>query len=301
MPDALRLIGRTPAVRLATPDGHAELWAKIECKNLGGSVKDRIALAMIEDARASGDLEPGQPVVEATSGNTGIGLAIVCGCYGHPLTLVLPESASPERVAIAKALGAEVVVTPAEGGMCGAIAEAIRLESEGAYRTSQFENPSNPAAHERTTGPEIAEHLGGSAPDAFVAGVGTGGTIMGTALYLRSLSKAMRVLAVEPAASPVLSGGAPGPHRIEGIGAGFAPPLLDLAVLDDIETVDDLDAWRMSRTLAREQGLFVGVSAGAAVVAAMREAARLGSGKTVFTLLPDGGERYVSLEPYFEL
>ncbi len=263
-------------------------------------MKDRIARAMVLDARRSGALGPGGGVIEATSGNTGIGLAVVCAALGHPLTLVLPESMTSERLTVARALGARVVTTDADAGMSGAMEEAERLsELDGAFLTRQFTNPANPLVHEETTGPEILEALAGRRIDALVAGVGTGGTITGVGRLLRSAHPEMRIIAVEPSGSPVLSGGEPGPHRIQGIGAGFVPPLLDRALLDAVATVDDLDAWEESRRLAVGEGLFVGVSAGAAVVAARREAEALGEGSIVVTVLPDSGERYLSVEHYF--
>lgn len=301
MIDVTRAIGHTPLVRLSVPPDCAEVWAKLESANPGGSVKDRIALSMIEDARERGVLKPGQRVVEATSGNTGIGLAVVCAVLGHPLTLVLPESMSAERTATAEALGAGTIKTPAQDGMGGSIEAAERFASEtGAFLPKQFENPANPLAHERGTGPEIVSALG-RVPDAFVAAVGTGGTLTGTGRYLKRLDPGVRLIAVEPLASPVLSGGEPGPHRIQGIGAGFVPAVLDVALIDEIECVDDVEAWNASRQLARKDGIFTGVSAGAAVIAAFRVAERLGRGKTVVTVLPDTGERYASLAPYFEL
>lgn len=276
------------------------MCAKVESANPGGSVKDRLALALVDDAEKRGLLAPGGTVVEATSGNTGIGLAIACAARGYRLVLVVPESMSAERIAYVEALGAEVVLSPADGGMAGSIhiAEAI-AESTGGFLTRQFENPANPAIHEATTGPEILAEI--PAPDAFVAGVGTGGTITGVARALRAAGLATRVVAVEPAASPVLSGGPAGPHRIQGIGAGFVPPVLDLSLVDEIVTVDDLDAWNEAKRLARTDGLFVGVSSGAASLAAYSVADRLGEGAQVVTLLPDTGERYVSLAPYFDL
>ncbi len=300
MRDVLDTVGRTPLVRLKTPPGHAEIRAKLEFANPGRSVKDRIARAMVLDARRSGALGPGGGVIEATSGNTGIGLAVVCAALGHPLTLVLPESMTSERLTVARALGARVVTTDADAGMAGAMEEAERLsELDGAFLTRQFTNPANPLVHEETTGPEILDALAGRRIDALVAGVGTGGTITGVGRLLRSAHPEMRIIAVEPSGSPVLSGGEPGPHRIQGIGAGFVPPLLDRALLDAVATVDDLDAWEESRRLAVGEGLFVGVSAGAAVVAARREAEALGEGSIVVTVLPDSGERYLSVEHYF--
>jgi cysteine synthase A len=282
-----------------TPDGGREVWAKVESYNPGASVKDRIALAMIEDAEARGALRPGQTVVEATSGNTGIGLAVVCAVKRYPLVLVIPENMSAERIAVVEALGSECIASPVDDGMEGSmhVAEAIAAD-RGAFMTLQFANPANPACHERTTGPEIWEAMGGHV-GAFVAGVGTCGTITGVGRFLKRQDASIRVVAVEPATSAVLSGRPAGPHRIQGIGAGFIPPVLDRALLDGVETVEDLEAYETSQRLAREQGVFVGLSAGAAVAASLRVAAALGPGAPVVTLLPDSGERYLSLAPYF--
>lgn len=300
MRSLLDSIGNTPLVRLTSEPGSARIWAKVESANPGGSVKDRVALAMIEDARASGVLAPGAPVVEATSGNTGIGLAVVCAVLGHPLTLVLPESMSVERLAAAEALGAKIVTTSVDDGMAGSVAAADSIARDtGAFCPRQFENPSNPAAHEATTGPEIVAALGRRV-DAFVSAVGTGGTITGVGRYLKRLNPDTLIVAVEPSGSAVLSGCAPGPHMIQGIGAGFVPAVLDRSVIDVIETVGDREAWDSARRVAREDGAFCGISSGAAVVAARRVALRLGPDADVVTLLPDTGERYISLAPYFE-
>ncbi len=293
-------VGRTPLIRIGgTVPAGREVWAKVESYNPGASVKDRIALAMIEDAEARGALKPGQTVVEATSGNTGIGLAVVCAVKKHPLVLAIPENMSAERMAVVEALGAECITSPVEGGMEGSMHVANDIAAaRGAFMTLQFENPANPACHERTTGPEIWGAMGGRI-GAFVAGVGTGGTITGVGRFLKRQDASIRVVAVEPAASAVLSGKSAGAHRIQGIGAGFVPPVLDRALLDGVETVEDLEAYEMSMRLAREQGLFVGLSAGAAVAASFRVAEALGPGAPVVTLLPDSGERYLSLAPYF--
>ena len=300
MHSLLASIGNTPLVRLTSEPGSARIWAKVEFANPGGSVKDRVALAMIEDALATGELVLGAPVVEATSGNTGIGLAVVCAVLGHPLTLVLPESMSVERLAAAQALGAKVVTTSVDDGMAGSVAAANSIARDtGAFCPRQFDNPSNPAAHERTTGPEIAAALG-SRVDAFVSAVGTGGTITGVGRYLKRLNPDTLIVAVEPSGSAVLSGCAPGPHMIQGIGAGFIPAVLDRTIIDRIETVGDREAWEMARRVAREDGAFCGISSGAAVVAARRVALELGPDANVVTLLPDTGERYISLAPYFE-
>jgi len=295
----LDTIGHTPLIQLTEEAGAARVWAKVEAANPGGSVKDRIALVMLEDARERGALAPGAPVVEATSGNTGIGLAVVCAVLGHPLTLVLPESMSAERLAAASALGAKVVTTDADAGISGSIA-CVRsiVRDTGAFCPWQFENPANPYAHYRTTGPEIAEQLGRRVA-AFVATVGTGGTITGTGRYLKEVDATTLIVAVEPQGSPVLAGGQAGAHMIQGIGAGFVPAVLDRSLLDEIISVGDADAWEMSRRVAREDGAFCGISSGAAVVAARAIARRLGPDNDVVTVLPDTGERYVSLAPYF--
>lgn len=299
MSSILDSIGTTPLVRLRTEAGAAEVWAKFEAANPGGSIKDRIALSMVQDARARGALAPGAPVVEATSGNTGIGLAVVCSVLGHPLTLVLPESMSVERLAAAEALGAKVVTTSVDDGMAGSVAAAFSIARDtGAFCPQQFDNPANPAVHERTTGPEIVEQLG-RRPDAFVAVTGTGGTVTGVGRFLKRLDASVRVVAVEPSGSAVLSGGKPGPHMIQGIGPGFVPRVLDLRVVDEIVTCGDREAWDESRRVAREDGLLCGISSGAAVAAARKLARRLGPEAVIVTILPDTGERCLSLAPYF--
>jgi cysteine synthase A len=300
MHNLLASIGDTPLIQLTPVAGQARVWAKIEAANPGGSVKDRVALAMIYDARERGELVDGQPVVEATSGNTGIGLAVVCAVLGHPLTLVMPESMSAERRTAAEALGAKVVLTAVDGGIATSVAavESIARDT-GAYCPRQFDNPSNPAIHERTTGPEIIEQL--DAPvAAFVATAGTGGTVTGVGRFLKRVDPETLIVAVEPAGSPVLSGGFAGPHMIQGIGPGFVPSIIDRSIIDRIETVGDAEAWEMSRRVAREDGAFCGISSGAAVVAARRIAAEIGEDVDVVTLLPDTGERYVSLASYFD-
>ena len=300
MSSILQSIGQTPLVRLRAERGAAEVWAKFEAANPGGSIKDRIALSMIEDARERGVLAPGAAVVEATSGNTGIGLAVVCAVLGHPLTLVLPESMSIERVAVAEALGATVVTTPVDAGMAGSVEAAHLITRDtGAFCPQQFDNPANPLAHERITGPEIAEQIGRRI-DAFVAVAGTGGTVTGVGRFLKRRDPSVLVVAVEPAGSAVLSGGEPGTHMIQGIGPGFIPSVLDLSVIDEILTCGDLEAWDTSRQVAREDGLLCGISSGAAVAAARKLARRLGPDATVVTILPDTGERTLSLAPYFK-
>lgn len=304
--DVTELIGHTPLIRLTkvVPDGAAAIWAKAEFCNPGGSVKDRICLNMINEAERDGKLKPGTEIIEPSSGNTGIGLALIAAVRGYHLTLVMPESMSRERVALLEAYGATVVLTPAHLGMTGAIEEA-KTRTAGhpnSFMPDQFANPANPSVHRMTTAPEIIEALNGRI-DAFVAGVGTGGTITGVGEVLKSRQSETGaetlIVAVEPAGSPVLSGGKPGPHKIQGIGAGFIPKILNRAVIDRIETVTDDDAFRMAKRLAGEEALLVGISAGANVVAALRVAQQLGPGKTVVTILPDRGDRYFSIEKYF--
>ena len=293
----LELIGRTPMVRLARlpAPGGAAVAAKLESVNPGGSVKDRIAAAMIEDAERRGLLRPGATIVEPTSGNTGIGLAVVAAVRGYRLILTMPEDMSVERQRLLARFGAEVRLTPAIEGMSGAVyaAEELMREHPDWFMPQQFQNPANPDVHRRTTALEILEATGGKL-DAFVAGVGTGGTITGVGEVLKQKVPGVRVIAVEPAGSPVLSGGRFRPHAIHGIGASFVPGVLNRDVIDRIVPVRDEDALEWSRRLAREEGLLVGVSAGAAVFAACAVAAELAAGQLVVTLLPDTGERYLS-------
>ena len=293
-----RLIGSTPLLELGNIQREAglsaRLLAKLEYLNPAGSVKDRVARAMIDDAEARGLLRPGSVIVEPTSGNTGIGLAAVAAARGYRLIIVMPEDMSKERRRLLRAYGAELVLTA--GGMEGAIAKAEELAAEipGAFLPGQFDNPANPAAHYATTGPEIWRDTGGQV-DVFVAGVGTGGTVTGAGRYLKEQNPLVKVVAVEPAGSPVLSGGAPGAHKLQGIGAGFVPEVLDRAVIDEIVTVGDEDAFSAARLLARREGVLAGISSGAALRAAIRVAGRPESrGKTVAVLLPDGGDRYLS-------
>jgi cysteine synthase A len=291
----LDLVGNTPMVRLnRLPAGEsAEIWAQLERFNPGGSVKDRIAKAMIEAAEASGQLKPGMVIVEPTSGNTGIGLAMTAAVKGYHLILTMPDTLSLERRALLKAYGADLVLTPGEGGMKDAIAKANELLQEhNGFMPQQFKNPANPDIHSRTTAMEIlaqADHF-----DAFVAGVGTGGTITGVGELLRKERPEVLLVAVEPAGSPVLSGGSPGKHKIQGIGAGFIPEVLDTQIIDEIIQVPDDAARDTARRLAREEGILCGISSGAATWAAMQIARRLGQGKAVVTVLPDTGERYLS-------
>jgi cysteine synthase A len=289
------LIGHTPLVRLRRlpVEGSATVWAKLERRNPGGSVKDRIALAMIQAGEASGALEPGGVIVEPTSGNTGIGLAMVAAVKGYRLILTMPETMTAERRALMKAYGAELILTPGEEGMKGSIAKAQELaQKPGYFMPQQFQNPANPEIHRRTTAREILEQV--DELDAFVAGVGTGGTITGVGQVLKEERPGVRVVAVEPAGSPVLSGGTSGKHKIPGIGAGFVPDVLDTGILDEIVRVGDEDAWRTARRLAREEGILSGISSGAAAWAALQVAQELGQGKTVVVILPDTGERYLS-------
>ena len=292
----LDLVGRTPLVRLRrlAPVGGAEICAKLERQNPSGSVKDRPALAMIERAEREGRIGAGATIVEATSGNTGISLAMVAAVRGHRCVLVMPEDMSAARRQILRAYGAEVVLTPAAEGMAGAVARAERVvrETPNAFMPRQFENPANPDAHAEGTAEEIWRATAGRL-DAFVAGVGTGGTLTGVGRALKARCPALRVIAVEPRGSAVLSGGAPGPHAIQGLGAGFVPPVLDAALIDEVIQVSDHAADRMARRLAREEGLLVGPSAGANVHAAAEVSRRLANDRRVVTILCDGGERYL--------
>lgn len=300
----LELIGRTPLVelqRLGRRTGAAaRIVAKVESRNPAGSVKDRVALAMVEAAEARGELRPGATIIEPTSGNTGVGLALVSALKGYRLILTMPETMSIERRRLVAAYGARVELTPGAEGMAGAIARARALQAgiPGSVILQQFENPANPERHYRTTGDEIWRDTDGRV-DLFVAGVGTGGTVSGTGRRLKELNPAVEIVGVEPAASPVLSGGQPGPHRIQGIGAGFVPANFDPTVVDRILRVDDAQAIAAARMLARCEGLLAGISSGAALWAALhlarQEALR---GKTIVVLLPDTGERYLSTALY---
>ena len=295
-------VGRTPMVQLTrlAPDAGGEVFAKLEMFNPGGSVKDRIGVAMIEAAEAEGIIEPGRTtIVEATSGNTGIALAFVCAAKGYDLILTLPQGMSRERDALLRLYGAQVHVTESLGGMNEAVAAAQALAREGdVWLPDQFANPANPEAHRRTTGPELWEALDGRI-DYLVAGVGTGGTITGAGGYLKERNTDLEVVAVEPASSPVLSGGRPGPHKIQGIGAGFVPPVLDRSLVDEIIPVDDEDALETARLVARREGVLAGISCGAALYAALEIAQRPeAKGKRIAVVLPDSGERYVST-PFF--
>jgi cysteine synthase A len=293
----IRLIGKTPVVRLnkIPASNDAEVWAKLEGFNPGGSVKDRIAMNMIETAEREGRLRPGGTIIEPTSGNTGIGLALISAVKGYRLILTMPETMSLERRQVFEAYGAEVILTPSSKGMLGSVEEAelILKDNPDYFMPMQFENPANPDIHRRTTAIEILDDLGRDI-SAFVAGVGTGGTITGTGEVLKEEIPGIHVVAVEPAASPVLSGGDPGPHRIAGIGAGFYPGVLNTKIYDEIFPVTDEDAAEMSRRLAKEEGILAGISSGAAAWAALKVARRLGRGHRVVVILPDRGDRYLS-------
>jgi cysteine synthase A len=295
-------VGGTPMVQLTrvAPDAPVELFAKLESLNPGGSVKDRIGVSMIEAAEREGRIEPGRTtIVEATSGNTGIALAFVCAAKGYDLVLTLPEGMSREREGLLRLYGAQVELTESLGGMTEAVEAARALaQRDDVYLPDQFSNPANPEIHRRTTGPEILEALEDRV-DIFVAGVGTGGTITGAGEVLKARNPDCRVVAVEPAASAVLSGGTPGPHKIQGIGAGFVPLVLDRSLLDEVIAVDDEDAIETARLVARREGILTGISGGAALWAALTVAARPESrGARIVVVLPDSGERYVST-PFF--
>lgn len=298
------VIGGTPLVRLnqLSPEGGATIYAKAEFFNPGGSVKDRISLNMIDVAEREGRLTPGGTMVEPTSGNTGIGLALVAAVRGYKLILVMPESMSLERASLLSSYGAQLVLTPAWDGMKGSIkeAESIIAQNPSYFMPGQFSNPANPAIHRQTTAVEIWDALDGQV-DAFVAAVGTGGTITGCGEVFKERKSSTRIVAVEPAGSPVLSGGEPGPHKIQGIGAGFIPQILNRSVLDSVITVTDEEAYQTTKLLAKKEGLLVGISAGANVFAAQKVAEELGPGKNVVTVLCDTGERYLSIEKYFNI
>lgn len=290
------LIGGTPLLRLSSLGGEADIYGKLESFNPAGSVKDRVGIAMIEDAVRRGVLKPGATIIEPTSGNTGIGLAAAAAANGYKMILTMPETMSVERRSLLKAYGAQVVLTEGAKGMKGAIEKANELAAEipGSFIPGQFDNPANPAAHRASTGPEIWNDTDGKV-DIFVAGVGTGGTITGVGEYLKSQNPGIKIIAVEPASSPVLSKGTAGPHKIQGIGAGFVPKALNTNIYDEIFTVKDDDALATGRMLARKEGVLVGISSGAAAFAAGEIAKRPeNKGKIIVALLPDGGEKYLS-------
>lgn len=294
------LIGDTPLVRLnrIVPEGSAEIYVKLEYQNPGASVKDRIAISMIEVAEQEGRLKPGDTIVEPTSGNTGIGLAMVAAAKGYKAILVMPETMSLERRNLLRAYGAELVLTPGSEGMNGAVrkAEELAEENPSYFIPQQFKNQANVKIHRETTGPEIVEAIQAydGKLDAFVAGIGTGGTISGTGEVLKSHFPDIRIVAVEPAASPILSGGKPGAHKIQGIGANFVPDILNREIYDQIIPVENDDAFDIARHVAKEEGILCGISSGAAIYAALQVARELGEGKRVIAVVPSNGERYLS-------
>jgi cysteine synthase len=294
------LVGNTPIVKLnrIVDENSADVYLKLEYFNPGSSVKDRIALAMIEAAEADGSLKPGATIIEPTSGNTGIGLAMIAAAKGYRAILVMPETMSLERRNLLRAYGAELVLTPGPEGMGGAIRKAEELAKENGYFVpQQFNNFANPEVHKNTTGKEIVEQVGGQL-DAFIAGIGTGGTITGVGQVLRESIPGVKVYAVEPTDSPVLSGGKPGPHKIQGIGAGFVPKVLDTKIYDEIIQITTEQAYDAARNAASKEGILAGVSGGAAISAALQVAKELGKGKKVLAIIPDNGERYFSTPLY---
>ncbi len=301
--NSLELIGGTPLVKLnkVVPSNGSNIFVKLESTNPGGSVKDRIALSMVEDAEKKGLLKPGATIIEPTSGNTGIGLALVGAVKGYKVILVMSENMSMERRTILESYGAKVDLSRAEFGMQGTIerAEELLAANPDYYMPQQFNNPSNPEVHRQTTGPEIISAMEGEAVDALVSGIGTGGTITGAGEVLKQHFGFTKIVGVEPATSAVLSGQPPGPHKIQGIGAGFQPKVLNMDIVDDIRPVSDEDAFRYTQRLAKEEGLLVGISSGAALCAAYQVASEMGAGKNVVAILPDTGERYFSFYQYF--
>jgi cysteine synthase len=296
----VELIGQTPVVKLnhVVDENSADVYLKLEYMNPGSSVKDRIALAMIEAAEKSGELKAGDTIIEPTSGNTGIGLAWVAAAKGYKAILVMPETMSLERRNLLRAYGAQLVLTPGPEGMKGAIAKADELaKKHGYFLPQQFENEANPEVHRNTTGQELIEQFGDQL-DAFIAGIGTGGTITGAGEVLKEKYKDIKIYAVEPADSPVISGGKPGPHKIQGIGAGFVPSVLNTEIYDDVIQVTTEQSFEASRRVGSEEGILGGISAGAAVYAALKVAKELGKGKKVVAIIPDNGERYLSTALY---
>lgn len=295
----LETIGETPIIKLnrLTSEDMAQVYVKVESFNPGGSVKDRIALSMIEEAERSVKLKAGMPIIEPTSGNTGIGLAMVGAAKGYSVTLVMPETMSVERRKLMQAYGANLVLTPGADGMKGAIAKAEELvKDRSGFMPAQFDNPANPKIHEETTAKEIVHAFEKNGLDAFVAGVGTGGTITGVGNELKRMYSEIKIYAVEPKESPVLEGGQPGPHKIQGIGAGFIPSILDVKIYDDVLPVKGSDAMETARQIAEKEGILVGISSGAAVFAALEVAKKMRPDQKVLVLLPDNGERYLSTE-----
>ena len=301
--NSLELIGSTPLVKInkVTPPNGANIFVKLEFMNPGGSVKDRIALAMVEDAEKKGLLKPGATIIEPTSGNTGIGLALVGAVKGYKVVLVMSENMSAERRVILESYGAKVELSRAEFGMQGTIerAEELVAENPDYFMPQQFNNPANPEVHRQTTGPEIISSMDDESVDAFIAGIGTGGTITGAGEVLKKQYNEVQVVGVEPLTSAVLSGKPPGPHKIQGIGAGFHPKVLNMSIVDRIIPVSDEDSFEFAQRLAREEGLLVGISSGAAACAAYKMAQELGPGKNVVAIMPDTGERYFSFQKYF--
>lgn len=298
------LIGQTPIVKLnhLVPTDSAEVYVKLEFFNPGGSVKDRIALSMIEKAERDGLLKPGDTIIEPTSGNTGIGLAMVGVAKGYKVIIVMPETMSIERRLLMKGYGAELLLTPGKDGISGSIKEAKRLAAENDYFLPlQFENPANPSIHEKTTGPEIQEAFGVNGLDAFIAGIGTGGTISGAGKELKRVYPAIEIIGVEPAESAILEGKEAGPHKIQGIGTGFVPDTLDTSVYDRVVSVTGDQALATAREVGKKEGILVGISSGAAIAAALAEAKVLGKGKKVLAVVPDNGERYLSTALYQEM
>ncbi len=294
------LIGQTPVVKLnrIVDEDSADVYLKLEFMNPGSSVKDRIALAMIEAAEKAGKIQPGDTIIEPTSGNTGIGLAMVAAAKGYKAIFVMPDTMSLERRNLLRAYGAELVLTPGSEGMRGAIQKAEQLAQEhGYFMPQQFKNEANPEVHRLTTGKEIVEQMGDQL-DAFVAGIGTGGTITGAGEVLRQAYPNIKIYAVEPADSPVLSGGKPGPHKIQGIGAGFVPDILNTSIYDEVVTVKTEEAFAAARLAARQEGILGGISSGAAIHVALQVAKKLGKGKKVLAIIPSNGERYLSTPLY---
>jgi cysteine synthase A len=299
-----QLIGDTPLVRLnrVVPEGSAEIYLKLEFQNPGSSVKDRIAISMVEVAEQEGKLKPGATIIEPTSGNTGIGLAMVAAAKGYKAILVMPETMSIERRSLLKAYGAQLVLTPGAEGMKGAIrrAEELQAENPDYFMPGQFKNPANVKVHRETTGPEIVEAIKShdGKLDAFVVGVGTGGTITGAGEVLKQNFPNIKIYAIEPTNSPVLAGGKPGPHKIQGLGAGFIPDILNTKIYDEIIAVDNEEAYETARRVAKEEGILGGISSGAAIFAALKVAKELGKGKRVVAVIPSNGERYLSTPLY---